>query len=114
MTKERKVAGGFSLLAAVGNLGAIAVIINAANINEFLLILPNSPKVALLLISGVLSMIIGLIILFKREINQTTRMITLLVSAGVFVIAAIQMSIALLFVLPWPWSLYKLYKTENA
>lgn len=114
MTKERKTAGFISLLAAAGNLGAVAIIISAANFTEFISILPASPKILFLLLSGVISLIIGVMILAPLETGKGAKLTALVISIAVFAIAAVQMSITLVFVLLWPWSLYKLYRSDNA
>jgi hypothetical protein len=113
-SKERKFAGIMSLFAAVGNFGAIAIIINAANLTEFISILPNSPRILIILLSGLLSLAIGVVLLLPIETGRNLKLGALIISILIFTVAAVQTSIALLFVLLWPWSLYRLYRSESA
>jgi hypothetical protein len=110
MTTPRKFAVITSVLSAVGNLGAIAIIINAVNVSEFAAMLPHSPKVLFLLVAGLLSLIISFLLLLQEGATKRFQLAALVVSAVVFIVAAFQMSITLLFVLFWPWSLYRLYR----
>lgn len=112
--KKRNLAAWISLMVAAGNLGVIAVTINIGTFNAFVEILQTSHRLIFVLLTGIISLIIGVVLLTKMELSKKTLLAALITSAIIFVIAAVQMSIVLLLVLFWPWSLYRLYRTENA
>jgi len=103
-----------SLLAAVGNLGVHAIIINAGSLRELLEMLPSSPQILFLCLAGLLSSIITVLLLAPMTISKQTQLAMFLASVAVLALAAVQTSISLLFVLLWPWSLYKLYRSDAA
>ncbi len=112
--KKRRSAAFFSLVAAVGNFGTIAVTVNTASFKTFLQILPTTPQLIFVLFTGIFSLMVGSVLMTKMEIGKKTILITLVISSIIFAAAAVQMSVVLGFVLFWPWSLYKLYRSEIA
>jgi hypothetical protein len=113
-TKKRKLAAFISLMVAAGNLGVIAVTINIGTFSAFLQILPTTPQLIFVLLTGIVSLIIGSVLLTKIELGKKSLLAALIISVIIFAIAAIQMSIVLLIALFWPWSLYRLYRSKNA
>lgn len=113
-TKKRKLAAFISLVVAAGNFGVIATSINIGTFRVFLEILPTSPNMILVVITAILALIIGTVLFTTIEIGKKSLLAALIISVIIFAIAAFQMSIVLGFVLFWPWSLYKLYRSENA
>lgn len=111
--KKRQLAALISLMVAVGNLGVIAVTINIATFRDFLQILPSTPQLIFVLMTGIISLIIGSILLTKIKLGKKSLLTALIISVIIFAIAAVQKSIVLLFVLFWPWSFYRLYQSEN-
>jgi hypothetical protein len=112
--KKRKIAAFISLVVAAGNIGVIATSINMGTFRVFLEILPTSPNMLLIVITGFLALIIGTVLFTRREIGKQFLLAALIISVVIFVIAAFQMSIVLGFVLFWPWSLYRFYRSETA
>lgn len=112
--KKRQLAALISLMVAAGNLGVIAVTINIGTFGAFLQILSSTPQLIFVLLTGIISLIIGTILLTKIELGKKSLLAALIISVIIFAIAAIQMSIVLLIALFWPWSLYRLYRSENA
>lgn len=112
--KKRKLAAFISLVVAAGNLGVIAVTINIGTFNAFLDILPTTPQLMFVLLAGIVSLIIGAVLLAKIKLRKEALLAALVISVIIFAIAAFQMSIVLLLVLFWPWSLYRLYRSETA
>ncbi|ACM19354.1 hypothetical protein Geob_0992 [Geotalea daltonii FRC-32] len=110
----RKFAAMMSVLSAVGNVGAVAIIINAAGLREFMAIAPTSPKIMFLLVAGFFSLGIAVALLVPTKLSKKSQLIAVTVSITIFILAAVQMSMVLIFVLLWPWSLYKFYKSEAA
>lgn len=111
-SKQRKFAAMMSFLSALGHIGVIAVIINSANFKLFTEIIPTSPRLQFILLVELLSLIIGVMLLLPVAIGRKTLLAAFIVSVAIFATAAFQMSITLLLVLFWPWSLYKLYRSE--
>ncbi|WP_136523564.1 hypothetical protein [Geomonas ferrireducens] len=112
-SKERTNAVVASACAAAGNLGATAVVLNAGGLTDFMAILSNSPRLVLLLLSGLISALITVILLLPLQLGKGFKLTAFLVSIAIFVIAALQTSIVTLFVLLWPWSLYRLYRDND-
>ena len=113
-TKNRKLAAFTSLVVAAGCFCVIAISINIGTFAVFVEVLRTSPKLILLLFAGVISLITKVSLLSKIEFGKKAILTALILSGIIFVVAAIQGSIVLGFVLFWPWSLYKLYKSEIA
>ena len=114
LSSQRKFAVIMSFLSSAGIFGAIAIVMNAATLGEFIAMTQTSPRIMFLLIAGLLSLIIGVVLLVPVVSGKKTQLVALLLSAAVFAVAAVQMSITLLFVLLWPWSIYKLYRSKTA
>lgn len=113
-SKSRKLAAFISLVVAAGNFGVIAITINLGTFAVFMEVLRDTPQLMFVLFAGVVSLGIGIALLTKIEFSEKAIMAALILSLIIFAVAAIQMSIVLGFVLFWPWSLYKLYKSESA
>ena len=113
-TKRRKLAAFISLVVAAGNLGVIAITINVGTFNDFVEILPTSPQLIFVVLTGIISLIIGAVLASKVKLEKKSLLIALIISIIIFAIAAVQMSIVILSVLLWPWSLYRLYRSETA
>jgi hypothetical protein len=111
--KKRKLAAIISLMVAAGNLGVIAVTINIGTFSTFLKILPTTPQLIFVMLTGIISLILGAVLLTTIELGKKSLLAALITSAIIFVVAAVQMSIVLLLVLFWPWSLYSLYRSET-
>ncbi len=112
-TKKRLLAAFISLVVAAGNLGVIAVTINIGTFSAFMEILPTTPQLMFVVLTGIISLIIGAVLLTKIELGKKLLLAALIISVIIFAIAAVQMSIVLLLVLFWPWSLYRLYRSES-
>ena len=110
--KTRNVAALNSFVAAGGSIGVVAVTISAGTLNTFLEILPSSPRLVLVVFSGVIALFVGCLLSSPICLNRKSLLIFLLVSSIIFLAAAIQVSIVVGFVLFWPWSLYRLYRDE--
>lgn len=113
-TKKRKLAAFISLVVAAGNIGVITIAIDVGTFKIFMEDLLITPEFLLPSITGIISLIIGLVLLTNIPLGKKQILTTLIISAVIFVIAAIQTSIVLMFVLLWPWSLYRLYRNEIA
>jgi hypothetical protein len=113
-TKRRKLAAFISLVVAAGNIGVIAITINVGTFNDFVEILPISPQLIFVVVTGIISLIIGAVLASKVKLEKKSLLIALIISIIIFAIAAVQMSIVILSVLLWPWSLYRLYRSETA
>lgn len=113
-SKKRNLAAFISLVVAAGNFGVIAITIYIGTLAVFMEVLKDTPQLMLVLFGGVVSLVIGIALLTKIEFSKKAIMTALILSVLIFAIAAIQKSIVLGFVLFWPWSLYKLYKSEGA
>ncbi|HMN13268.1 MAG TPA: hypothetical protein PKD55_13190 [Bellilinea sp.] len=112
--KKRKAAALVSLVVAAGNFGVIAVTINIGTFNAFIEIFKTSPQLIFVVLTGIISALIGIALLTKIELGKKSLLAALTISIVIFAIAAIQLSIVLLLVLLWPWSLYRLYRSESA
>lgn len=112
--KKRRLAAFFSLVAAVGNFGIIAITVNIGSFKVFLEILSTTPQLIFVLLTGIFSLMVGAVLLTKIELGKKVILTTLVISSIIFAAAAVQMSVVLGFVLFWPWSLYKLYRSEIA
>lgn len=112
--KKRNLAAFISLVVAAGNFGVIAITINLGTFAVFMEVLRDTPQLMFVLFAGVVSLGVGIALLSKIEFSKKAIMTALILSVIIFAIAAIQMSIVLGFVLFWPWSLYKFYKSEGA
>lgn len=113
-SKKRNLAAFISLVVAAGNFGVIAITINIGTFAVFMEILRNTPQLMFVLFAGVVSLCIGVALLTKIKFSKKAIMTALMLSVIIFIIAVFQRSIVLGFVLFWPWSLYKLYKSESA
>lgn len=113
-TKKRKLAAFISLVVAAGNIGVVAIMINIGTFNDFVAILQTSPQLIFVVLTGIISLIIGAVLATKIELGKKSLLVALIISVIIFAIAAVQMSIVLLCVLFWPWSLYRLYRSESA
>lgn len=113
-SKNRKLAAFISLVVAAGNFGVIAVTINIGTFAVFMEVLRNTPQLMFVLFVGVVSLGIGVALLTKIKFSKKVIMTALILSIIIFAAAAIQKSIVVGFVLFWPWSLYKHYKSESA
>lgn len=111
-TRKRKLAAFISFAVAAGNIGVIAIAIDVGTFKIFMEDLLKTPEFLLSVVTGIISLIIGMILLTNIQLGKKQILTTLIISVVVFVIAAIQASIVLLFVLLWPWSLYRLYRNE--
>ena len=112
--KKRILAAFFSLVAAVGNFGIIAITANIGTFKVFLEILSTTPQLILVLLTGFFSLMVGVVLLTKIELGKKAILTTLVISSIIFAVAAVQMSVVLGFVLFWPWSLFNLYRSEIA
>ncbi len=112
--KKRKIAALISLVVATGNLGAIAITVGIGTFNTFWEILPTTPQLMFVLVTGIISLFIGAVLLAKIKLRKEALLAALIISVIIFAIAAFQMSMVLLLVLFWPWSLYRLYRSEIA
>jgi hypothetical protein len=113
-TKKRKLAAFISLMVASGNLGVIAITINVGTFNDFVAILPTSPQLIFVVLTGIISLVIGTALLTTIKLGKKSLLTALIISVIIFTIAAVQISMVLLLVLFWPWSLYRLYRSETA
>lgn len=100
-------------MVAAGNLGVVAISINMGTFKVFMEILPTSPRTILVAVTAIISLIIGVVLSTSITLGKKSLLTALITSVVIYVIAAVQVSIILLFVL-WPWSLYKLYRSEIA
>jgi len=99
-----------SLTVAVGNLGVIAVTVNVGTLKDFVAILPTSPELIFVVLTGIISLVIGTGLLTTMKLGNKSLLTALVISIIIFSIAAVQASIVLLLVLLWPWSIYRLYR----
>jgi hypothetical protein len=113
-TKERKLAGFLSLVAAVANFAVIAITINIGTFAVFTENLSLTSPLMIVASSAIISSIIGLVLLTTIKLGKKFLLTALIVSILIFAIAAIQKSIVVMSVLLWPWSLYRLYRSEIA
>ena len=109
---KRKLAALISLVVAIGNLGVIAVTISIGAFDAFWEILPTTPQLMFVLLTGIISLFIGAVLLAKIKLRKEVLLAALILSVIIFATAAFQMSMVLLSVLFWPWSLYRLYRSE--
>ena len=112
-TKKRLLAAFISLVVAAGNLGDIAVTFNIGTFSAVMEIHPTTPQLMFVVLTGIITLIIGAVLLTKIELGKKLLLAALIISVIIFAIAAVQMSIVLLLVLFWPWSLYRLYRSES-
>lgn len=112
-TKKRLLAAFICLVVAAGNLGVIAVTIDIATFSAFMEMLPTTPQLMFVVLTGIISLIIGAVLLTNFELGKKSLLAALIISVIIFASAAVQLSIVLLLVLFWPWSLYRLYRSES-
>jgi hypothetical protein len=112
--KKRRLAAFFSLVVAAGNFGIIVIVVNVGTFKVFLEIFSTTTQLIIVVLTGIFSLVVGVVLLTKIELGKKTILTTLIISSIIFVVAAVQMSVELGFVLFWPWSLYKLYRSEIA
>lgn len=113
LNNPRKLASFISLAATIGNLFAIIYLVKIASFSEFVSILPTSPHFMIITAAGLISLAITSLLFSPVNLNKKARGAMLGISVVILVAAVIQTSMTILFILFWPWSLYKFYKTET-
>jgi hypothetical protein len=118
MKNYRKQAAFISLIAAAGNLavltGMTAITYGYIGISETVSVMASVPAIVFMLFAGVVTLIIGIVLLTQADLSKKARLGLFLLSIVMLGIAAVQKSIVAIFLLFLPWSLYKFYQSQIA
>jgi hypothetical protein len=87
--RKRKFAAFISLVVAAGNIGVITIAIDVGTFKIFMEDLLKTPEYLLSSVTGIISLIIGMILLANNPLGKKQILTILIISVVVFVIAAI-------------------------
>ena len=113
LNNPRKQAGFMSLAATIGNLFVIGYLIDIRCLSELVSMLLTFPHFIFITVVGLISLAITALLFSPIHFNKKTKGAMLGISAVILIAAVIQASITVLFVLFWPWSLYRFYRSET-